>query len=44
MSGRYFNEDGEPLMTAAQARFEDDLDSERDVYDLGDYDDYVGWD
>ncbi|UEM46390.1 hypothetical protein SEA_ENCELADUS_114 [Mycobacterium phage Enceladus] len=31
MPGRYFNEEGEPLMTAAQARFEAYLDDEPDV-------------
>lgn len=47
MAGRYFNDDGEPLMTAAQARFEDSLDEQsasENVYARDDYGDYLGWD
>ena len=36
---RYFNDEGEPLMTAAQARFEDYLDMDSDAGDPYD-DDY----
>ena len=39
MANRYFNDAGEPLMTAAQARFEDYLDDyPRDPYDDLNYD------
>jgi hypothetical protein len=41
---RYFNDNGEPLMTAAQARFEDELDMEsvHEPMDPGDYADSYG--
>lgn len=37
---RYFNEAGEPLLTAAQARFEDYLDADSDAGDPDDRWDY----
>lgn len=37
MSGRYFNDEGEPMITAAQARFEDALDEQAAYEAMGDY-------
>lgn len=40
---RYFNDAGEPLMTAAQARFEDYLDADADPGDPYDDDRYADY-
>jgi hypothetical protein len=40
MSGRYFNDEGEPIITASAARFEDYLDMDSDSGDP--QDDYYG--
>lgn len=40
MAGRYVNDEGEPLMTAAEGRFEDYLDMDADAGDPQEMQDY----